>query len=276
MIRFGQYPSRHRVTSVTAGVTIVSVTRNDLAGLQRTLASVRRQRDARIQHVVVDGGSTDGTVEWLTAQTWPEGSSFSSGPDAGIYDAMNTGAARATEDLIVFMNGGDVFPRDTTVHEVVADFERHHWQWAYGVTALVNADGSVGRIHQFAPFSRVRLGLGLSAVPHQATWMRTDFFRRLGGYRIQTGLSADMDLCWRACLEAEPHLIPDILSQAEEGGVSAQQGPGYYARAMRKNVKDSGASVLGTKALDPLAAAGVVALTSVVQIVPTWWARRRG
>lgn len=257
------------------GVTVVSVTRNDLAGLQRTVASVREQVGARVQHIVIDGASTDGTVEWLTAQEWPEGSQFISGPDRGIYDAMNKGAALATEELVVFMNGGDEFPRPQTAADVIADYDRIGWQWAYGITALVHTDGTVGRIHQFAPFSRVRLGLGLSAVPHQATWMRTAFFRELGGFRVEAGLSADMDICWRAALVAEPHLIPEILSRAEEGGVSAQQGPGYYARAMRRNVKASGASVLGTPALDPVASTAVVALTSVVQIVPTWWAKRQ-
>lgn len=261
---------------MTAGVTIVSVTRNDLPGIRRTLSSIRSQKGVRIQHVVIDGASTDGTVEWLAAQDWSEGSTFVSEPDRGIYDAMNKGAALATEDLVVFMNGGDTFPRETTAGEVTADYERLHWQWAYGVTALIHTDGTVGRIHQFAPFSKVRLGLGLSAVPHQATWMETAFFRHLGGFRIESGISADMDICWRACLESEPHLIPEILSQAEEGGVSAQQGPGYYARAMRRNVKDSGASVLGPRALDPVAAAAVIGLTSVVQLVPTWWAKRRG
>lgn len=257
------------------GVTVVSVTRNDLAGLQRTVASVRAQRGVPIQHIVVDGASTDGTVEWLAAQDWPAGSRFLSEPDRGIYDAMNKGAALATGELIVFMNGGDEFPRPETAADVVADYDRHQWQWAYGITALVHTDGTVGRIHQFAPFSRVRLGLGLAAVPHQATWMRTALFRELNGFRVQAGLSADMDICWRAAQIAEPHLIPEILSRAEEGGVSAQQGPGYYARAMRRNVKDSGASVLGTPGLDPVASTAVVALTSVVQIVPTWWAKRQ-
>ena len=261
--------------SPTHDVTVVSVTRNDRAGIVRTLASVREQEGVRIQHVVVDGASTDGTREWLAEQAWTDGSTYLSEPDRGIYDAMNKGARLATGELLVFMNGGDRFPRSFTACEVVEDGRERGWQWAYGVTALVHVDGTVSRIHQMAPFSRVRLGLGLAAVPHQALWMRTAFFHRIGGFRVESGVSADMDLCWRACQVAEPRLLPEILSLAEEGGVSAQQPPGYYARAMRRNVKHSGASVLGTRWLDPVASAGVVALTSAVQIVPTWWSRRQ-
>jgi hypothetical protein len=83
-----------------------------------------------------------------------------------------------------------------------------------------------------------------------------------------------MDLCWRAAHIAEPRLIPRILAIATEGGVSAVQSPGFYAREMRRNVKDSGHSVVGNRGLDVLASAGVVGLTSIVQIVPTWWAKR--
>jgi glycosyltransferase involved in cell wall biosynthesis len=260
---------------MTPTVTVVSVTRNDLAGIQATVASVREQESAAIQHIVIDGASTDGTVEWLEHLLWADGSTFRSAPDDGIYDAMNKGAALASGDLIVFLNGGDRFPRHYTAAEVVADWVERQWDWAYGVTALVTADGAVSRIHQMAPFSKVRLGLGLAAVPHQAAWMRTSLFSDLGGFRVSSGLSADMDLCWRAALVSQPRLLPEILSLAEEGGVSAHQGPGYYARAMRKNVKHSGASVLGVRWLDPIASAGVVALTAGVQAVPTLWAKRQ-
>ena len=255
-------------------MSVVSVTRNDLAGIQRTRASVLAQQGVAIQHIVVDGASTDGTVAWLQSQAWKKPSGFISEPDDGIYDAMNRGAALASGELIVFLNGGDVFPRSWSAREVVEHWSAYGWVWAYGITVLTKGDGSVSRIHQFAPFSRVRLGLGLSAVPHQATWMQTAFFRQIGGYRVAASLSADMDLCWAACQVAPPVLIGEVLSVAEEGGVSAQQGPGYYARAMRANVKHHRASVTGNRALDAIAAWGMVVWTSIVQIIPTWWAKR--
>jgi len=257
-------------------VTVVSVTRNDLHGITRTRESVLDQQNATIQHIVIDGASTDGTVEWLADQTWSEGSSFHSAPDRGIYDAMNQGAHLAEGELIVFLNGGDRFPRSSTVSEVIEDYHSFHWDWAYGVTVLASGDGSVSRIHQMAPFSRVRLGLGLAAVPHQSTWMRTDFFHRVGDFDLAADLSADMDHCWRAAALAEPRVLPDVLAIAEEGGASAHQPPGYYARAMRKNIRRGRGTVLGNPAADALAAAGVTALTAAVQTVPRVWSKVRG
>lgn len=257
-------------------VSVVSVTRNDLAGITRTRESVLAQDGVRIQHVVVDGASTDGTRTWLEAQEWTGDSTFVSEPDRGIYDAMNTGAHLATGELIVFLNGGDRFPRTSTAAEVVADYRTHGWQWAYGVTILQTDDGEVSRIHQMAPFSLVRLGLGLAAVPHQATWMRRDFFAQVGDFDLAAGLSADMDHCWRAGQLSEPRVLPDVLAIAEEGGASAHQAPGYYARAMRKNVRRSHGTVLGNSATDAIVSAGVTALTATVQVLPRAWSKVRG
>jgi glycosyltransferase involved in cell wall biosynthesis len=256
------------------GVTVVTVTRNDLDGLKRTVQSVRDQLSVEIQHIVVDGASTDGTAAWLATQPWLPGSGYISESDQGIYDAMNKGARKAEQELLVFLNGGDVFHALTTARDMVGSYETQQWKWAYGVTALIQNDGTVSRIHQMAPFSRVRLGLGLAAVPHQAMWLQTSFFRDLGGFRISAGLSADMDLCWRACNETDPFLVNEILCDAEEGGISAHQPPGYYARAMRKNVKASGSSVLGSPVLDPIAAASATGLTAFAQLIPAWWSKR--
>ena len=253
---------------------MVSVTRNDLAGIERTRASVVEQSDVSIQHVVIDGASTDGTVDWLQTQDWRGESTFRSETDRGIYDAMNKGAALATGELLVFLNGGDRFARATTASDVLRDYREHGWQWAYGITVLQATDGSVSRIHQMAPFSRIRLGLGLAAVPHQATWMRTDFFHRVGDFELAAGLSADMEHCWRAAALAEPRVIPEILAIAEEGGVSAQQGPGFYARSMRRNIKRRHETVLGNPIADAVASSGATALTAVVQVIPQAWSKR--
>ena len=254
---------------------MVSVTRNDLAGIERTRASVLEQAGVSIQHVVIDGASTDGTIEWLQAQDWRGDSAFRSEPDRGIYDAMNKGATLATGELLVFLNGGDRFARATTASDVLRDYCEHGWQWAYGITVLQAGDGSVSRIHQMAPFSRVRLGLGLAAVPHQATWMRTDFFHRVGDFELAAGLSADMEHCWRAASLAEPRVIPEILAIAEEGGASAHQGPGFYARSMRRNIKRRHETVLGNRVTDAVASSGVTAVTATVQVLPHWWSRLR-
>lgn len=87
-------------------VSVVTVCRNDIEGLRRTVASVAALRGVEVEHVVVDGASTDGTPRWLAAQS---GIRWVSEPDGGIYDAMNKGVAMASGDWVIFMNAADTF-----------------------------------------------------------------------------------------------------------------------------------------------------------------------
>lgn len=84
-----------------------------------------------------------------------------------------------------------------------------------------------------------------------------------------------MEHCWRAGALAEPRVIPEILALAEEGGVSAHQGPGYYSRSMRRNVKRRHENVLGNPIADAIASSGVTAVTATVQVLPRWWSSLR-
>lgn len=88
--------------------SVISVVFNDVEGLRRTEASVREQDERDFEWMVVDGGSTDGTVAFLNSLTCPY-LSWSSERDRGIYDAMNKGTAKSRGQYVVYMNGGDAF-----------------------------------------------------------------------------------------------------------------------------------------------------------------------
>jgi putative colanic acid biosynthesis glycosyltransferase len=88
-------------------LAIVTITRNDLAGLRRTLASVEAQTTPADEHWIIDGASTDGSREYLISLPPHAHRHFVSEPDTGIYDAMNKGVARATTNYVWFLNSGD-------------------------------------------------------------------------------------------------------------------------------------------------------------------------
>ncbi len=96
--------------------SIITVTRNNLAGLRRTHDSLCMQADTNYEWIVIDGASDDGTVEYLkdTATQWV------SEPDGGIYDAMNKGIDRARGDYIIFMNAGDTFAAPDVLAKLAA------------------------------------------------------------------------------------------------------------------------------------------------------------
>ena len=98
-------------------ISVITVTRNNLAEFERTAESVLAQTGARLQWIVIDGGSTDGTPERM-AELAEHIDVGISEPDGGIYEAMNKGLARATGDYLVYMNSGDRFASPTTLQEV--------------------------------------------------------------------------------------------------------------------------------------------------------------
>ena len=91
--------------------SIITITRNDLAGLQATHTSIQSQSCTDYEWIVIDGASDDGTVPWLKTHA----PNAVSEPDNGLYDAMNKGLARATGDYIIFLNGGDQFADDNVL-----------------------------------------------------------------------------------------------------------------------------------------------------------------
>lgn len=106
-------------SSISPRVSIITVVRNDVAGLVRTLASVATQGYANRQMVVIDGGSTDGTLETLRQHATAINTLISE-PDEGIYHAMNKGVARADGEWLLFMNAGDEFAGADALSSAVA------------------------------------------------------------------------------------------------------------------------------------------------------------
>ena len=99
-------------------ISVITVCRNDLGGLQRTFESIRTQDYQDFEWWVIDGASNDGTEEWLKKNHIYDGGWLSE-VDQGIYDAMNKGAERSTGDYLVFMNSGDIFAAPDVLSKLV-------------------------------------------------------------------------------------------------------------------------------------------------------------
>lgn len=100
-------------------ISIVTVVLNDADGLKKTIKSVAHQKsfNPNIEYIVIDGGSTDGSLDVIKANDyWID--LWTSGPDAGIYDAMNTGLRHAKGGGILFLNAGDYFVGDVLLPDV--------------------------------------------------------------------------------------------------------------------------------------------------------------
>jgi len=121
-------------------ISIITPSYNQLEFLKQTVESIRNQQvDCEIEHIIIDGGSTDGTVEWLKAAG--EGIRWLSEPDGGQADAVNKGIRMAGGDIIGWLNSDDLY-LPGTLQAVVDHFEGHpECRWLYGRCTIIDKDG---------------------------------------------------------------------------------------------------------------------------------------
>ena len=196
--------------------SIITITYNAEAFLPRTVESVLSQHYRDIEHIIIDGASTDSTLSVApdymqrsyAAQNGHEVRIVSE-PDNGLYDAMNKGLRQASGDYICFLNAGDFFPNanvlDTIVSRSLTGKSRQQLPAViYGDTDIVDNDGNFLRHRRLAPprnltWRSFRKGM---LVCHQAFYARLDIARTVP-YDTRYRYSADVDWCIRVMKEAE-------------------------------------------------------------------------
>ena len=184
-------------------LSIVTITFNAGAVLQRTMDSVAEQDYPYIDYVLVDGASRDHTVALIEAQQQHMPLRFVSEPDKGLYDAMNKGLAMATGDYILFLNAGDTL---ADAHVISEMFAKHPGADVYyGHAMVVNLDGRELGLRQPLPPEKLdwrSLQWGMS-VCHQAFVIKRSLALP---YDLQYRICADIDWMIR-CLKQAPNTV---------------------------------------------------------------------
>lgn len=201
-------------------ILAVTVHRNDLEGLKRTCASFDEQTYSRSRQIVVDGASTDGTLDWLEGEGQSPRRSFDSRPDSGIFDAMNRGMGLADGDIVTFLNAGDRLPDRETFAFVADSWSREHWRWAVGAIQYVREDGFPTHTYNCSPLVRRRMELGLNFIPHPGAYFELPFLREVGEFDSAYGVAADQEHLLRALKLKAPTEWDRVMSLFESGGAS--------------------------------------------------------
>jgi glycosyltransferase len=201
-------------------VSIVTVVYNNKEFIQQAIDSVKAQDYPEIEHLVIDGGSSDGTLEIIQKNTHVK---YISERDKGLYDAMNKGVHLATGEVIGMLNSDDLFKDATVVSKVVAKFrETPHAQIVFGNLEYVKREspGEKVRIWVTGKYYPHFFDDGL-VPPHPTVYIRRDVYQK-HFYDLSYKLAADYEFMLRVfkgygyCIE----YVNSILVSMRLGGVT--------------------------------------------------------
>jgi glycosyltransferase involved in cell wall biosynthesis len=200
--------------------SIVTCTWNSAATLAETLASVQRQTCRDVEHIFVDGGSSDATLDLIAAYSGRK--RLLRNIKGGISRAMNQGIEAASGEYVAHLHGDDYYAADDVLALVAARFAGTRADWLFG-TIQVLKDGALIPPYPMRRFSYRALASGYASVPHPAVFIRRSVFGRVGLFDESLKYAMDIDLWLRLGRVAQPLTVdrPLTVFRDHAGSVSS-------------------------------------------------------
>jgi glycosyltransferase involved in cell wall biosynthesis len=207
--------------------SIITCTWNSAATLADTLASVQRQTCRDVEHIFVDGGSTDGTLDMIAA--YPGNKRVLHGVSGGISRAMNQGIAAARGEYIAHLHSDDYYASDDVLAQVAERFAAEQVDWVFGKVQVLK-DGELAQPHPMYPFSFRSFAAGRAFVSHPAVFIRRAVFGQVGMFDEQLKYAMDIDLWLRLGQVARPAMIDQPLTVFRDHAGSVSSANAAKAR----------------------------------------------
>ena len=203
-------------------ISVVTVSFNCIGTISEALDSVSVQNGVEVEHIVIDGASTDGTAEYLASHR-NRISKLVIEPDQGLYFAMNKGIALATGDVVGFLNADDTYANPMVLARIAQAFVDARMDACYGDLVYVDK-ADPDRIVRYWKSQPYRPGLVESGwMPaHPTFFVRTSILIELGGFDTRYRYQSDFELMIRlfAKRRISSAYIPEILVRMRAGGHS--------------------------------------------------------
>jgi glycosyltransferase involved in cell wall biosynthesis len=216
-------------------ISIITVAFNSAMTIGETLRSVASQTHGDIEHIVIDGASTDGTME-IVRREGLHLACVVSAKDRGIYDAMNKGLALATGEIVGFLNSDDVFESPDSVALIAEAFLRDTVAGVYGDLVFVDPKNVERVTRYWRPGPHVPGACAKGwMVPHPTFYVRRSDLHRVGGFDLDYKLQADFDLMLRL-FEKErikTKYLPKVLVRMRLGGATT----GSFSNIIKGNIE---------------------------------------
>lgn len=203
-------------------VSIITVVFNAEQTIADALTSVASQTYSNIEHIVIDGASTDGTLEAIKANS-DRVSTLVSEPDGGIYDAMNKGLKLATGDVIGLLNADDVLQDETVISQVAEAHQDERLDACYSDLVYVKAD-DLSEVTRYWRSRDYRKGLCFNGwMPaHPTFYLKRRTYEKVGVFNTELRYQSDLEFCARAfeVHNITSQYIPKLWVRMRLGGVT--------------------------------------------------------
>lgn len=215
-------PKRDSFQEAIIKISVVTVAFNAANTIEDTIRSVARQIYSDVEHILVDGASTDGTLD-VIERHHDKLTKVISEPDRGIYDAMNKGIRVATGDVIGFLNADDVYAQKNVLAMVAEVMKREHLDALFGDVEFFRPENPAGTLRRYssARFRPDRIAWGWMPA-HPALFVRREVFQRVGAFRTDYRIAGDFEFVARAFGKNTLRYrhLPEVLVRMRTGGIS--------------------------------------------------------
>jgi glycosyltransferase len=217
-------------------LSIITAVFNAAHTVEDCLAGVASQSFQDIEHIIVDGGSSDGTLEKIKKRG-SHVAQMVSGPDRGIYDAINKGIKLAHGDVVGTLNADDFYADGSVAGKVMDTFAKTGCDSCYGDLLYVSAE-DVNRVIRYwvsGEFHPGRFARGWMP-PHPTFFVKREIYEKYGGFNIDFRIAADYELMLRLLLKhrISARYIPEVLVKMRWGGESNKS----FGNIVRKTRED--------------------------------------
>lgn len=203
-------------------ISIITIALNSSLTIKDTLESVANQSYSNIEHIIIDGGSTDQTLKIVAS--FPHVAKVISETDKGIYDAMNKGIANATGAIIGMLNSDDIYASKYSIQEIITCFKQNKTVASvYG--NLVYFEGNnkkkIIRYWKAKPYYNTYFEEG-EVPPHPTLFVRREVYEQIGGFWSNFKISGDNEFMFRMfkVYNYKSQYLDRIIVKMRAGGVS--------------------------------------------------------
>ena len=179
-------------------ISVITVTLNSASFINDCLTSVKSQQYNDVEHIIIDGASTDGTLPLLESKREQLGALISK-PDEGIYHAMNKGLTLATGEIIGFLNSDDFYATNNVLSQVASAFKNNSSLDACYADLIYTSKNDISKNIRYWKSSKFTPGLFSKGwcPPHPTFFAKSSVYKKFGGFNLNYKIASDVELMMR-------------------------------------------------------------------------------